>query len=293
MTEDYYREEAFSMLGALSEATSRIKLALGVTNPYTRNPALLAMSAATTDMLSGGRFILGLGRSERHSIESEMGIPYEAPLKRLEETVKVLKRLFKGETVYNPYLGLGAVSLRLRPRNGQLGVYLAASGPKTLRLAGKVADGVILNAYSPIGYVKYAIEEVKMGAEEAGRKGAEIDIACVLIVRKVEDVSTVMAAMRKRVASMLCEPLIGELLLEKGGFDSSYLREIRALMSRGEEDKAARWVTEELAKAMYVAGSRDECLQRIREYRGAGVSLPILLPQLSQFADVAQSLSNA
>lgn len=279
------------MLGALSQATSKIRLGLGVTNPYTRNLALLAMSVATTDMLSGGRFILGLGRSEKHSIEAEMGIPYGTPLRKLEESIKALGGLFKGETVYNPYLGLKAVSLRLKPKSGKVSIYLAASGPKTLRLAGKVADGVILNAYSPIGYVRYAIGEVKAGAEEAGRKSDEVDITCVLIVRMVKDMSSIMGSMKKRVASMLCEPLIGELLLEKGGFGSPSLRELRPLMNAGEEDKAARLVSEDLAKAMYVAGSRDECLKRVREYHDAGVSLPILLPQLSQFEDVAKSLS--
>jgi 5,10-methylenetetrahydromethanopterin reductase len=108
------------MLGLLAGATQKIRLGLGVTNPYTRNPALLAMSAATMDVLSGGRFLLGLGRSERESIEGEMGIHYGSPLERLEESVKSLRRLFKGEPETNPALGVTGITLKLKPRSADV-----------------------------------------------------------------------------------------------------------------------------------------------------------------------------
>ena len=73
VTERYFHEETFSLLGYLAAATKTIKLGLGVTNPYTRNPALLAMSTATLDRISGGRFSLGLGRSERGVIRTGWG----------------------------------------------------------------------------------------------------------------------------------------------------------------------------------------------------------------------------
>src|ERR671939_1732457 len=76
VTERYFHEETFSLLGFLAAATRRIKLGVGVVNPYTRNPALLAMASATLDRLSGGRFLLGLGRSERSVMQDRMGIPY-------------------------------------------------------------------------------------------------------------------------------------------------------------------------------------------------------------------------
>ena len=76
VTERYFHEETFSMLGFLAAATQRIKLGVGVVNPYTRNPALLAMASATLDRLSGGRFLLGLGRSEKAVMQEKMGIVY-------------------------------------------------------------------------------------------------------------------------------------------------------------------------------------------------------------------------
>ena len=93
VTERYFHEETFSMLGYLAAATHTIGLGLSVANPYTRNPALLAMGAATLDRISGGRLTLGLGRSDRDTIEGKMGIPYGRPLARLKQAVDVMRSL--------------------------------------------------------------------------------------------------------------------------------------------------------------------------------------------------------
>ena len=77
VTERYFHEETFSMLGYLAAKTERIRLGVGVVNPYTRSPALLGMGAATIDRLSGGRMLLGLGRSDVDVIEGRMGMDYD------------------------------------------------------------------------------------------------------------------------------------------------------------------------------------------------------------------------
>src|SRR5918999_6505212 len=87
VTERYFHEETFALLGFLAGVTQRIKLGVAVTTPYTRHPALLAMASATLDRISGGRFLLGLGRSERQVIQDRMGIPYTPPRPTLEAAV--------------------------------------------------------------------------------------------------------------------------------------------------------------------------------------------------------------
>ena len=91
VTERYFHEETFSLLGFLAGVTQHIKLGLGVTNPYTRNPALLAMASATLDRICGGRFVLGLGRSDKPTIQTRMGIPYGDPRSTLEEVVATIR----------------------------------------------------------------------------------------------------------------------------------------------------------------------------------------------------------
>ena len=97
VTERYFHEETFSLLGYLAAVTQRLKLGVGVVNPYTRNPALLAMAAATLDRISGGRFLLGLGRSERDVIQDKMGIPYGKAHPTMEGAVSLLNSLLSGE----------------------------------------------------------------------------------------------------------------------------------------------------------------------------------------------------
>ena len=105
VTERYFHEETFSMLGYLAARTDRIGLGVGVVNPYTRHPALLAMGGATLDTLSGGRMLLGLGRSDAEVIGGRMGMEYAAPLARLRGTVGALRAAWDGERVSAEFAG--------------------------------------------------------------------------------------------------------------------------------------------------------------------------------------------
>lgn len=292
VTERYFHEETFSLLGFLAAATTRIGLGLGVTNPYTRNPALLGMSAATLDRISGGRFLLGLGRSDKWVIEGRMGMPYERPLAHMKETVAQLRRLLAGERASGAaaYWDLNAVRLAVTPAQERLPIYLAAIGPKALRLAGAVADGVLLNAYVPASYVRYAVEEIAAAAREAGRDPASIDIACMLIVRLTDDPPRMMPALKERMVRLLAEPFVGEVLLERGGFDPGILPELRATAEGKGEKAAVGLITDAMVESFYLLGDAAECRRRIAEYREAGVDHPLLLPRLEDYESAVEAL---
>ena len=153
VTERYFHEETFTLLGFLAAVTQRMKLGVGVTNPYTRHPALLAMASATLDRVSGGRFILGMGRSEPFIIRDRLGLDYRQPRTVLAEAVGSVRHLLAGERVdaTGKQATLRDTRLAILPVQQPLPIYLAALGPQALRLAGAIADGVILNAYVPTG----------------------------------------------------------------------------------------------------------------------------------------------
>ncbi len=293
VTERYFHEETFSMLGYLAARTERIRLGVGVVNPYTRNPALLGMGAATLDRLSGGRMMLGLGRSDAEVISGRMGMEYRAPLSTLRGTVGALRRMWDGERVSAQYAGvsLSNVGLALLPVQDRLPVYLAAIGPRALRLAGEVADGVLLNAYAPVQYIRWAVGRIRAAAANAGRDPRSIDIACMLIVRLTDDPDAMLPALRERVARLIAEPHTGEVLLGQGGFDTSILAPVRELVAAGNESAAARYVSDELAEACYLLGDPARCRERIREYTAAGVDTPLLLPRLEAFEQTVATLA--
>ena len=292
VTERYFHEETFSLLGFLAAATDKIKLGLGVANPYTRNAALLAMASATLDRISGGRFLLGLGRSDKHVIQGRMGIPYGDPLATLHSMVITVRDLVSGERVTSnePIGKLRDARLAIDPVQDHLPIYLAAIGPKALRLAGEVADGVLLNTYSPPGYVRYAVREVREAAERAGRDPNSVDIACMLPVGLSDDVQSIRPGQKQRLVRLLAEPLVGELLLDKGGFDPSILGPLRASAEEQDSEGGIALITDEMVESFFVVGPAGRCKERIAEYRDAGVDLPLLLPRLEDYEVVAESL---
>ena len=295
VTERYFHEEVFSLLGYLGAATERIKLGVGVTNPYTRNPALLAMAAATLDRITGGRFVLGLGRSEREVIQGKMGMAYGNAQAVMQGGVSLLKRLLSGERVSDtagPFT-LRNARLATTPIQQNLPIYLAAIGKKGLRLAGAIADGVVLNAYVPPSYVAYAVEEVRSAAQEAGRDPQSIDIACMLVIRLTDDPQRMMPTLKKRLVRLLDEAYVGEILLEKGGFDVSILEPLRESYAKDEGKDAVKLITDQMVESFYLIGSEEQCKQRIAEYRAAGVDLPLILPRLEDYGRVAAALRNA
>ena len=292
VTERYFHEETFSLLGFLGAVTERLRLGVAVVNPFTRHPALLGMAAATLDRITGGRFMLGLGRSDSWVIHDRMGMPYESPLATLEEAAVLLRALLSGErvTTQSGTFKLAEARLAIRPIQDPLPIYLAAIGPKALRLAGSLADGVLLNAYVPAAYVRWAVAEIRAAAEAAGRDPAAIEITCMLPIRLTADPASIWPALKERIVRLLAEAQVGEILLSKGGFDASILPELRALETAGNKAAASRLVTDEMVEAFYVAGTGKRCRGRIEEYRRAGVAVPLLLPLLTDFRRVAEEL---
>ncbi|MXZ47391.1 MAG: LLM class flavin-dependent oxidoreductase [Chloroflexi bacterium] len=291
VTERYFQEETFSLLGFLAAATESIELGVGVVNPYTRHPGLVAMGAATVDRLSAGRLLLGLGRSDAGVIEGTFGIPYERPRETLGEAVDVIRRLLARETVeYEGPFALREAALAVRPLR-PTPIYVAAIGPRALRLAGAVADGVLLNAYVPAAYIPRAVAEVRAGAEEAGRDPDAIDIACMLVVRLTDDPASMLPQLRARLAGIMAEPHVGELMAEWGGLDLGNLDALRAADAAGDRDAGAQLIGDEVAEACTLVGDAGRIRERTEEYREAGVDHPLLLPRLPDFEEVADALA--
>ncbi len=290
VTERYFHEETFSMLGFLAAATQRIRLGVAVANPYTRSPALLAMAAATLDRISGGRFMLGMGRSDRDVIEGRLGLRYGNGRETLEEAVSVVRDLLAGQDVtrHEGRFPLSGAHLETMPVQSKVPIYLGAIGAKALRLAGAIGDGVLLNAYSPVEYVKYAVQEVRRGADAAGRSPDDVDIACMLVMRPENSRHENREELRRRIARLLAERDVGEVLLERGGFDPSILGPLRASTATDKRKSGTGFVTDEMVDAFYVLGSPEAVKERIEEYRTAGVDVPLLLPRLDDFHTVAE-----
>ena len=290
VTERAFQEETFALLGFLAAATSRIELGVGVVNPYTRHPALTAMGAATLARLAGGRLALGLGRSDRATIEGALGIPYGAPLDALAAAVALIRRLLAGEAAEEADSRFAPPGARLAfPPPRPPPIFLAAIGPRALRLAGAAADGVLLNAYAPAAYVRWAAAEVREAAARAGRDPAAVEVACMLVARP-GDPAAALPPLRARLAGILAEPRVGELMRDRGGLAVD-LAALREAVAAGGGEAAAALVDPADAEACALVGGADRMAERVEEYRAAGVDRPLLLPRLPDFERVAGALA--
>lgn len=292
--EDYYNADAFALLGAVAAVTTHAQLGMGVTHPYTRNPALLAMGAATIDRFSGGRFILGLGRGLPTIIERQMGIPYGKPLAIMAEVTEILRKLWAGETVgASGYYTLNNVALAVPPSRPRIPIYFGVIGPAALRLAGRIADGVLLIGWGTVQYVEWAVQQIRRGAAEAQRDPGEIEVALILWGFQVTDKPEERLAALKSFAALFLALPGYEALLQHSSFSPDILPPLRRalkveeLLAQGLEPylhslrvgnvaEAVKHIPDDLVRAMCVIGPEGECRVRLQEYRAAGVQQVVL-----------------
>ncbi len=160
--------DAYSILTALAMTTQRINLATGVTLTVTRHPAVLANSWASLHELSGGRGILGIGVGE--SAVYNLGLKPEK-LADFEEKVRVIRALIKGQPVM--YQG---TEIEMAWSQMDIPIVMACSGPRSLQLGGRLADGVLFQVGSNPDFVRYALDNIRLGAEQAGRPFKDIKL---------------------------------------------------------------------------------------------------------------------
>ena len=212
VTEDPDGWDAFALLGAMSQQTSRIRLGTGVTNPYLRHPDLMAASIATLDRLAPGRAFLGLGRGQPEWYEHGLGMEVGRPLERVEETMDLLRQWEStGVASIDGEFRINDWKRGIHP-NGRPPMYLAAAGPKALDLAGRVADGIFFNMLATPDYLAGAIERVRSTTAAAGRDPAAMSFVANPGVLVTDQPERALLGRKRFVANVLALPGMEVLL---------------------------------------------------------------------------------
>ncbi|HYB42309.1 MAG TPA: LLM class flavin-dependent oxidoreductase [Candidatus Methylomirabilis sp.] len=289
LIEDYFHPGAFTLAGAAAAVTGRIAIGLGVANPYTRHPALLAMEAAALGGAAPGRAVLGLGTSNRRWIEDQMGIDFKAPLAGLAESVSIVRRLLRGErvTAHGARFHLDGVQLEWAPPE-EMPIVLGVKGPRALRLAGEIADGVICSVLASPAHVR----RVRRTAG-AGRRDFAVVAYAVLAID--DDGARARAQVRPLLAAYL-GALHGQSILADADLGPDRTRPFREAMLRGED--AAGLVTDAIVETLAVAGTPAECRRQLARWAEAGLDAPIAvvpggLDLATQIARIGRELGPA
>lgn len=273
-----YGTDAVSILAALAARTQRIQLGTGIVNVFSRTPALLAQTAATMDLISNGRFILGLGTSGHQVVTGWHGLAFERPLQRMRETMAIVRQVlrrdrlvFEGE-VFRLDKGL---KLLARPVRETVPIYLATLTPGGLRLTGELADGWIPTLFSP-DHMGLFRPHLETGARIGGRSLDALAIAPHVPVSIDDDRVRAREALKPWVALYVggmgskSKNFYNDLVSQYGFAGEA--RSLQELYLGGKQLEAIRRVPDALVDAISIAGPASYVRERLPMWAAAGVT---------------------
>ncbi|MEV6705778.1 LLM class F420-dependent oxidoreductase [Micromonospora wenchangensis] len=279
-----YGSDSPSMLAWMAGQTERIDVGSAVMQIPARTPAMTAMTAATIDALSGGRFRLGLGVSGPQVSEGWHGVRFGKPLARTREYVDIVKLAvarkevaYAGEHYTLPLPDGPGKALRLgfHPPRDHIPIYLAAVGPKNLELAGEIADGWLAVFYAP-EFADEQLASVSAGRAKAGRELAGFDVVPSVPVVVGDDVATCAELVRWYAALYVGgmgsrqQNFYNQLATRMGYADAA--REVQDLYLAKRQRDAAAAVPMEFIDRTSLLGPKERIAERMREYAAAGVT---------------------
>jgi 5,10-methylenetetrahydromethanopterin reductase len=271
--------DSFVALAAFAAATTRIKLGCGVVDPWTRNAALLATTLLTLDDLAPDRIICGLGPwTEREA--TRVGVERQRPLLALREVTMALRALLagkpyskRGETVNLNAAALDMLPDRREPRH--IPIIFAATAPKTLALAGEIADGALLNYLVTPGLSAAAVDELRRGAHTAARPLEFVDRPQLIACAVHRDRAVAFDAARRFVAgACVTQPA----LMHANGVSAPLLDEIARIDREAGFESAYVRVPDEILISVTACGTPDDVRRKVSDYLDAGATSPVLVP---------------
>jgi F420-dependent oxidoreductase-like protein len=285
-TAEAWGTDAVTVLAYLAAKTEKIKLGSAIMQIPGRTPTNTAMTAATLDLLSGGRFLLGLGTSGPQVVEGWHGQPWGKPLGKTREYVEIVRTALRREVVEHtgehysiPYDGPGATGLgkplrlMLRPLRSEIPIFLAALGPKNVALAAEIADG-----WLPIFVAPERFDETFGPSLAEARPGFEI--AATVSVLVGDDVEALRDTLRPHVALY-----VGGMGAKGRNFYNSLVRRygweeeaerIQDLYLAGKQRDAIAAVPDELVDAVSLIGPKERIAERLEAWRETPVTTLVL-----------------
>ncbi len=257
--------DSLTTLVAYASRTERVRLGTGVMPIYSRNPVTTAMSAATADEFSGGRLVLGLGVSHRPVVEGWFNDKIEKPVREMREYVGIVRAIMHGE---DPPQGerfrSGFHFMGFDPPRRDLPIYIAGLSPGMLKLAGEVADGVVLWLCNP-NYVRdVVVPAVSEGRERAGKDLDGFDIVAAVPSAVTSEPDEARDKLRQELVPYFHLPFY-RAMLERSGFADD--------VAGADEGKP---VSDEFLGVLGAIGDAEEATASVRRYRDAGATSPCI-----------------
>lgn len=278
--------DSVTSLAAIGLATKR--LILGTTQIVRlRGPVVMAQTLASLDELTEGRMTIAPGACTKshakvHALRAELDA---TPAQVLKEYIESMRLLLTGEKVsyHGKYVKFDNVGLAWKPVRRSVPIYVPATSKTGLRLAGQIADGVVLNAVCSPEYTVNALKIIKEAAEEAGRDISKFEVAQLINCSIEDDHKKALDEVRWEVATKLDPVQIPFIAGPKMRVGEPYIRKediplFEKAFAAGGMEGLIRAVPDSYVEGMTASGTPDEVKKRVQQYRDAGVKIPLLRP---------------
>lgn len=286
-------QDPITFAAGLGVATESIRLCTGIVPVFNRPPPLLATAVVAAEQRAPERFVLGLGPSTDNMVDRWFGLEYKKPLTRVRETIGLLRKIFDGEKTDFTGETLRSKGFRLMEKpTASIPIFIGAIGPKMLALAGEVADGVLLNDFTPPDRIAWALEQIDTGAKKAGRRVEDLEI----VKRRGISVSTAdvdgLEYFRRYIGFYGSAPAYQKIMVRLG-----YKKVVEAI-TKGYQERDRQQVKDavpdEMVNRLFAFGDRAHCQKIIREDFAAGIDSAVISPQgdsAEAYAEGAETFS--
>ena len=296
VTETMDSKDAYTQMAAIAMKTQRIRVGSGITAIYTRTPVMAAMAMMAVAELSGERAIFGLGTGHAHGIEGGHGLKLGRPLTTMREYAEIVRLVtqkrdlsYRGE-VYNIPHYVGTSRKYFEPRPFHIPIFIAGLRPKMRRLAGELADGVLMNLATP-QFIRRGAETVREGALAAGRDPDTVTIASFVATSVSGDEDAGAQVVRLAVANFAARmPFYRRMLREHG-----YAREMDTIVAEAERRDvaaAAAKFPDEMVRSLGVFGPPQQARQALVPFEDTGADLLVLMPYLPRGVEPGQAIGD-
>jgi 5,10-methylenetetrahydromethanopterin reductase len=284
-----FAHDCFIGLAAIGAATRQIKLGPGVVDPYSRHPSAIASAIATLDEMTGGRAILGLGIGG-HGLK-ELGIERRLPVAAMREAVEMIRGLLAGVefSTQGKVLSIDKAKLTIEPVQPRIPIYFATHGAQVTKLAGQIADGVLIaNTLNPSAFDFY-VKQIDDGLAKAGRPEGDVDIGLRVEACIADDDAAAFAVMRKRVASRVLSQYPHWEYLDAIGITlpEAFVEIAKRPDAAKAVGEAAPLMPREVVESMVIAGNAESCAQQLARGLGSRITHVTLRPHAIPGQDVA------
>ena len=288
-----FERDAVSFASAIAAQVPDIRVAMGALSPYTRNPALIAMTVSALDEMAPGRIILGMGTALPLRL-AQLGIPYtqDTAVETVRKAIEMIRTLWAGQRIPSATPNLPPIQPMFPPVH-HVPVYIAAYRTAFLELAGEIADGYLARPAESIPNMQRLVAKLRKASLKAGRDENAVNIAGYLLTYVDKSRQEALNRAKREPFVIYMMSVLSNFSMEQAGFQPELRDRIAAAWRVEDYHKAAELIPDEMLDAFMLCGTPEEVAAGAARFHAAGMDTPILQPVVQEDEQIRKIIEAA